>query len=43
MERSPFCIFSWVFSALTFSVVGLIPLCASGAQEAVGIQESLSN
>ena len=36
MKRSPFQISSWVFSALTFSVVGLTPVCASGAQEAGG-------
>lgn len=36
MKRSPFHISSWVFSALTFSVVGLTPLCAGGAQEMGG-------
>ena len=33
MTRSLVYISSWVFSALTLSVVGLTPLCASGAQE----------
>lgn len=33
MKRSPFHISSWVFSAFTFSVVGLTPLYASGVQE----------
>ena len=40
MKRSPFHISSWVFSALTFSVVGLTPLCASGAQEIGGATRS---
>ena len=36
MTRSPFHISSWVFSALTFYVLGLTPLCAGGAQEIGG-------
>lgn len=40
MTRSPFHISSWVFSALTFSVVGLTPLCAGGAQEIGGATRS---
>lgn len=36
MTRSPVHISSWVFTTLTFSVVGLTPLCAGGAQEAGG-------
>ena len=36
MTRSLIQIPSWVFSALTLSVVGLTPLCASGAQETGG-------
>ena len=40
MKRSPFHISSWVFTALTFSLVGLTPLCASGAQEIGGTTRS---
>lgn len=40
MKRSPFHISSWVFSALTLSVVGLTPLCAGGAQEIGGATRS---
>jgi len=40
VKRSPFHILSWVFSALTLSVVGLTPLCASGAQEIGGATRS---
>ena len=36
MKRSPFHISLWVLSTLTFSVVGLSPLCAGGAQEIGG-------
>lgn len=36
MKRSPVHISSWIFSALTLSVVGLTPLSASGAQETGG-------
>ena len=40
MKRSPFHISSWVFSTLTFSLVGLTPLCAGGAQEIGGVTRS---
>lgn len=40
MKRSPFHISLWVFSTLTFSVVGLSPLCAGGAQEIGGATRS---
>ena len=40
MTRSPFHILSWVFTALAFSVVGLTPLCAGGAQETGGAMRS---
>jgi outer membrane protein TolC len=40
VKRSPFHISSWVFSAFTLSVVGLTPLCASGAQEIGGATRS---
>lgn len=36
VKRSPVHISSWIFSALTLSVVGLTPLSASGAQETGG-------
>lgn len=35
MPRSPIHASSWVFTTLTFSVVGLTSLCAGGAQEAI--------
>ena len=40
MTRSLVHIPSWVFSALTFSVVGLTPLCAGSAQEVSGAARS---
>ena len=42
MTRTPFYISSWVISTLTISVVGLTPLCASGAQEAASSWKSPS-
>ena len=40
VKRSPVHILSWVFSTLTFSVIGLTPLCASDAQEIGGTTRS---
>jgi hypothetical protein len=40
VKRSPFHISSWVFTALTFSIVGLTPLYAGGAQEIGGATRS---
>ncbi len=40
MTRSLVHIPSWVFSALTFSIVGLTPLCAGSAQEVSGAARS---
>ena len=37
MKRSLVRIPTWVFSALTLYVLGLAPLCASGAQETGGV------
>ncbi len=40
MTRSLVLIPSWVFSALTFSIVGLTPLCVGGAQDIGGAARS---